>query len=162
MLHIPDLLPCKCNIYWISFQLDLKSKPVKERRKGVRRILSLWKKSLTELVEHAKFSLGNWLLTWRYVKNSHSWALVHAKINMHCSKRKTGKRKEGRLTLSLNEKHQAFVFASMNGFLKGHKSSSNTSAPLHALIDSQMVLSTRRTSLERVMVHGSTAAWNFV
>jgi len=55
MLHIPDLLPCKCNIYRISVQLEMKSKPVKETR--VREILR--KKSLNELVQHAKFFLGN-------------------------------------------------------------------------------------------------------
>lgn len=61
----------------------------------------------------------------------------------------------------MNEKHQAFVFANMNGFLKGHKSGSNTSAPLHALIDSQMALSTQRTSpVEDIMVHVSIGAWN--
>lgn len=57
MLHIPDLLPCKCNIYWISVQLEMKSRPVEERR--VREILSLRKKSLNELVQHAKFFPGN-------------------------------------------------------------------------------------------------------
>lgn len=39
MLHIPDLLPCKCNIYWISVQLEMKSRPVEERR--VREIFKL-------------------------------------------------------------------------------------------------------------------------
>lgn len=55
MLRIPDLLPSKCNIYWISVQLEMKSRPVKERR--VREILR--KKSLNDLVQHAKFVLGN-------------------------------------------------------------------------------------------------------
>lgn len=58
----------------------------------------------------------------------------------------------------MNEKHQAFVFANMNEFFKRHKSGSNTSAPLHILIDSQMTLSIQRTSVEGVVVHGSIGA----
>lgn len=57
MLCIPDLLPCKCNIYQISIRLEMKSRPVEER--GVREILDLKKKNLNELVQHAKFFLGN-------------------------------------------------------------------------------------------------------
>lgn len=49
-------------------------------------------------------------------------------------KQEKGGGKKERLTLAVNEKHQAFMFANMNGFLKGHKSGSNTSAPLHTLI----------------------------
>lgn len=57
MLHIPDLLPCKSNIYQISVWLEMKSRPVEERRAG--EILGLRKKSLNELVQHATFFLGN-------------------------------------------------------------------------------------------------------
>lgn len=53
---------------------------------------------------------------------------------MHGSKRKTEKGgKNERSTLAMDEKPQAFVFADMNGFLQGHKSSVNTSPPVHAL-----------------------------
>jgi len=57
MLRIPDLLPCKSNIYQISVWLEMKSRPVEERVAG--EISGLRKKRLNELVQHATFFPGN-------------------------------------------------------------------------------------------------------